>query len=105
MSQTSSWIVTALLGGGVPLLTAILTKAQSAAHKKAGLAVVLVAVAGVLTAIGSDGTTGFNKVATDIIVAFFAMASSYSNLWKPFKVVGPADQPGALDRVAPNLGV
>ena len=82
-----------------------MTKAQSAAHTKAGIAAVLVAVAGVLTAIGSDGPADFNKVATDIIVAFLAMASSYSSLWKPFKVVGPSDKPGALDRVAPNLGV
>ncbi len=102
--SNSSFLVAAILGGFVPLVTAVLTKASAVVRTKATVAKVLVVGAGIVSAATTD-TFDAKGAATTIVTALLGLAASYSHLWKPLGVVGPADRPGVLDRVTAGVGL
>ena len=59
---------------------------------------------GVATAITTDNFDAQGTAQT-IVTAALGLAAGYSHLWKPLGVVGPASQPGALDRATASFGL
>lgn len=100
---SNAFLVSAVVGALVPLLTGLLTKANAAIRTKTGVAAVLTWVGGVLAAIGTD-TFDAKGTATAIVTAFLSLAASYQNGWKPLGVVG-GNEPGVLDRATATFGL
>lgn len=100
----NSYLYAAIVGGLLPLVTALLTKANTVVRTKASVAAVLSWVGGILVAVGTD-TFDAKGTASTIITTFLALAASYQNGWKPLGVVGGPDQPGVIDRATARVGI
>jgi len=102
--MSNDWIYSALLGGGVPVLVALFTKARATVKTKAWVGNVLAVIAAVVVGLQSDDTD-WKSIASNIIASLVALQTAYRQVWKPTGIVGPPDEPGALDTASKGFGI
>lgn len=85
-----STLISLLVGTGLPLLTAVITKETLNPKLKALVLILLASITGVLTSIlGSLPTSlsGWEHVLLNILAAFIAAAAADFKAWDPFGTV------------------
>lgn len=98
-------IASAVLGALVPLVTALLTKAQATVRTKATLSTVLVWLGGTAVALASkDGAFDAHTTAETVVTAFVTYLAGYQGFWKPLGVIG-GTSPGVVDRATAGFGI
>lgn len=87
-------VASILLGFGLPLLVAVVTKIKAARAIKAACLLALSIITGlVTTSVGSDGGAVISSTALiSAIIAWVTGMASYYGLWKPSGVAGSVAQ-------------
>lgn len=84
MLSMNTLTLTLLVGTVIPLLVAVVTKANASPGVKAFVNVVLTAAAGAATALlASNGGLPWQQVVIAAFATYVASGTSYNHLWKP----------------------
>lgn len=84
--MTTSTIVTMLIGLGIPLLVALVTKARLSAPWKVLISLLLTTASGVVASqVGASppSLSGWAHIALQILMTYLSAAVSYLATWKP----------------------